>query len=61
MRTSIVEILGDYYYKYHASEEVADIVFKELPKSEWLKNDKEIDRYISSNINIPFDFSRPQF
>eukprot|EP00347_Sterkiella_histriomuscorum_P012286 403369170 len=61
MRYSIVDILGDYYYKELPQKGLIDVIFKELPKSEWLKNDDEINKYIQQTINIPFDFSRPQF
>ncbi|CDW71676.1 ws dgat mgat [Stylonychia lemnae] len=61
MRYSIVNILGDLYYKELPQKQVLDIIFNEIPKDQQLKDQKDIDRYISQNINIPFDFSRPQF
>ena len=46
MRYSIVDILGDYYYKELPQKGLIDVIFKELPKAEWLKNDEEINKYI---------------
>ena len=59
MRYSIVRILGDLYYKELPKDKVIDIIFEEIPKDQLVKDQKDIDRYISQNINVPFDFSRP--
>ena len=42
-RYSVVNIMGDLYYKELSAEVAAPFIIKEIPKEKWLKNDKDIN------------------
>ena len=62
MRSEIVKVLGDYYYKpltSKSTDEIADIIFTELKGEKELKNDSQIDEFISKAISIPIPLNQP--
>lgn len=60
-RCSIVEIMGDFYYKMMPINKVIDVVFKVVSENERLYSQEEIDDLVSKNINIPFPLNQPQY
>jgi hypothetical protein len=49
MRWRIVEVMGDYYYEEIPPEVAIEMIFKEIPKDQEVKNQDDIDRYVERN------------
>ena len=61
MRYRIVEILGDFYYKEMPMESVIEKVLINIDKEQELKNYEDIDKFISTYINVEIPLNRPQY
>ena len=59
LRYRIKVILGDYYYEEVPVEEAIDIVFRKIPVE--CKNEQDIDKFISENINTQIPLNQPQW
>ena len=56
-RYSIVEIMGDLYYKPLSVEEALKYVVQEIPET--LENDEQVAQFIEKHINEQIPFSQP--
>lgn len=60
LRYSVVEILGDYYWKdNHDIERIIDLTIRKLPIA--IKNERDIEKFINEEINKPIPLDHPQW
>lgn len=59
LRSCIVEIFGDYYWKETNPEETIDFCFSKIPKD--LKDQKEVQDFIEKHLNEEMPFDKPQW
>jgi len=58
-RCKIVELFGDYYYKFIDEEEALAYCVQKIKVP--LKDEADINNYVSNNINVPMPLHKPQF
>ena len=61
MRSTVVEVMGDYYYQEMKAEEAMDLVFKEMEAGKLVQNDGNIDHFVSECMNTPIKLDKPQY
>lgn len=59
MRSTVVEVMGDYYYQEMKAEEAMELVFKEMEGGKLVHNDAEIDHFVSECMNTPIKLDKP--
>lgn len=60
LRYSVVEILGDYYWKdNHDIERLVELTTRKMPVD--VKNERELEKFVNEEINKPIPLDHPQW
>ena len=60
-RYSVVQILGDYYYKDMPLEEAVQHAVKRVPSNIKMESEDDINKFIESTINEELPLNRPRW